>query len=117
MSVNNNQLTGSIPTIIGLLDDIVYLTLSNNKFTGVIPSELGTCFRLETMCLDGNQLSGEIPTELGKLDDMTTLKLEFNNFDGITIPPQLCSLRKDDLTHLSADCNEKVTCDCCNQCA
>lgn len=116
ISLNDNKLSGSIPTIIGFLDDITHLSLNNNDLVGSIPSEIGTCFRMISMHLEGNQLTGEIPTELGKLDQMTTLRLETNNFNGVSIPTQVCSLTGDDLTHLSADCKEKVTCDCCDEC-
>jgi Leucine-rich repeat (LRR) protein len=116
ISLNDNELSGSIATIMGRLDDITYLALNNNALVGSIPSEMGTCFRMISLHLEGNQLTGEIPTELGKLDQMTTLRLETNNFNGVTIPSQVCSLTGDDLTILSADCKEKVTCDCCDEC-
>lgn len=41
--------------------------LQNNQLTGPIPSELGQLSELETLDLSGNRFSGEIPASLGFL--------------------------------------------------
>jgi hypothetical protein len=116
--IDNNELTGPIPSLLGKLDDITHLSMSNNKLTGNIPSELGRCFRLKELLVNSNLLEGDIPTELGQLDQLEKFQLENNSIFGVTMPPQVCALRKLDLKTLVADCAEegKVSCDCCNQC-
>lgn len=39
--LQNNEITGPIPAVIGKLDKLQTLDLSNNKLTGEIPSSLG----------------------------------------------------------------------------
>lgn len=43
------------------------LLLNDNGLTGEIPSELGQLTKLSTLQLHGNELSGMVPTEVGKL--------------------------------------------------
>jgi Leucine-rich repeat (LRR) protein len=116
--IDNNDLTGPIPSLLGKLDDITHLSMSNNMLTGSIPSELGKCFRLKELLVNSNQLEGEIPPELGQLDQLQKFQLEDNSIIGVSMPPQVCALRKLDLKTLVADCAEQqmVVCECCSQC-
>jgi LRR receptor-like serine/threonine-protein kinase FLS2 len=115
IKISHNNLDGSIPTLLGKLDDITVLSFAHNALTGSIPSELGLCFRLKELFLEGNKLEGQIPPQLGELGDLQKLYLDNNNFQQGTMPAQICSLRKDYLTVLTVDCQE-VTCDCCSEC-
>ena len=64
--LSENQLTGTIPTALGGLSNLLELSLYNNQLTGQIPSELGGLINLQQLYLFENQLSGEIPAELGE---------------------------------------------------
>jgi hypothetical protein len=44
-----------------------FLGLSNNFFTGTIPTEIGYLSQLVHLALASNQFSGPIPTQIGKL--------------------------------------------------
>jgi hypothetical protein len=44
--LSNNNISGSIPTTIGLLERLNYLALEHNSLQGPIPSELGRCSKL-----------------------------------------------------------------------
>ena len=68
-----NQLTGTIPTELGLLGtSFSALELEHNQLTGQIPSELGLLPNLEYILLQGNNLTGTIPMEiLSQLDNVT----------------------------------------------
>ena len=86
-----NQLTGSIPSELGSLANLVQLQLWENQLTGTIPSQLGSLATLEVLALDDNQLTGAIPSGLGSLTNLQELHLTRNQLSG-TIPPELGSL-------------------------
>jgi hypothetical protein len=83
-----NQLTGSIPSELGNLGNLTLLNLNSNQLTGSIPTELGN---LRYLWLNNNQLTGSIPTELGNLSNLRYLWLNNNQLTG-TIPTELGNL-------------------------
>ena len=91
ISLQNNNLTGSIPSVLGSLSQLQTLYLTGNQLTGNIPGELGSLGNLLTLYLGGNQLSGAIPVELGNLSNLSELAL-FNNNLSNTIPSELGDL-------------------------
>ena len=101
--LDRNQLSGSIPSELGNLDNLGTLSLSNNQLSGSIPSELANLANLGVLWLDRNQLSGSIPSELGNLDNLGTLYLGGNQLSG-SIPSELGNLAN--LESLSLDGNE-----------
>ena len=62
--LDENELSGEIPSELGSLTNLARLYLYDNQLTGEIPSELGDLENLEDLYLAGNQLSGCIPTGL-----------------------------------------------------
>ena len=72
---DDNKLTGKIPTEIGQLVNLTYLTLADNELTGEIPTEIGKLNNLKVLNLDGNKLNGQIPTEIGKLNSLERLDI------------------------------------------
>ena len=91
LSLNNNQLTGEIPTELGSLANLQQLYLHNNRLTGEIPTELGSLANLQQLYFYNNQLTGEIPTELGSLANLLVLHLGVNQLTG-EIPTELGNL-------------------------
>ena len=89
------------------------LYVENNELTGPLPSELGLMTRLQRLTLEHNTLTGNIPTELGSLvvnGPLSTLTLANNSLSG-TIPEGLCSLGvlvKGWGVGLSFDCNDHL---------
>lgn len=66
LNLGFNQLTGTIPTELGLLDTLEYLDLSNNLLSGIVPSEISHgCPMLQVYYLQENQLTGSIPINIG----------------------------------------------------
>ena len=93
----NAGLTGSIPSEIGNLTDLVTLKLPYNNLTGSIPPEIGNLSNLQKLELQYNDLTGPLPNELWNLIELTQLRLQKNEFTG-SINSQIGNLI--DLTHL-----------------
>jgi len=62
-----NQLSGTLPTEIGLLTDLTDLYLSSNSMYGTIPTEIGQLVGLKSLWLTGNSMVGQLPSEVGRL--------------------------------------------------
>ncbi|NQZ77750.1 MAG: T9SS type A sorting domain-containing protein, partial [Ekhidna sp.] len=90
IQLGNNNLSGSIPSEIGDLSQLVTLDLNNNSISGNIPSELGTT-NLDTLILSRNNLSGPIPDELYGLTSLRRLSISQNQLSG-TISPNIANL-------------------------
>ena len=91
LSLNNNQLTGSIPSELGNLPNLQWLFLRDNRLTGMIPAKLGSLRSLIYLDIRDNQLTGTIPAELGNLTKLFDLKLHDNRLTG-EIPVELGNL-------------------------
>ncbi|PIA57182.1 hypothetical protein AQUCO_00600131v1, partial [Aquilegia coerulea] len=87
----NNSLTGTIPSSIGLLSELLLLYLSGNSLSGNIPPEIGNCSSLVDLQLYENQLEGVIPSELGMLGNLQILFLYSNKLSG-EFPPVLWTI-------------------------
>ena len=95
LDVYNNTLSGSIPSEIGLLTRLSFLSFSssfnneNDRTTGsTIPSEIGLLTLLTDLRLFDNHLLGTIPSEIGLLTLLTDLRLLDNHLLG-TIPSEI----------------------------
>ncbi len=85
--LDENNITSTIPTELGNLTELVYLSLWDNKLSGSIPKELGNLSKLKELYLGFNQLTSGIPAELFQLDELETLNLR-NNFLSGPIPSE-----------------------------
>ncbi|GLU07119.1 hypothetical protein SLE2022_240900 [Rubroshorea leprosula] len=95
-----NNLTGSLPSELGLLRGLYMLNLSHNEIFGEIPTSISSMSTLESLDLSFNSLSGEIPTTLTLLDFLTTLSLSYNNLSGkIPTGPHFDTLSRDGLAY------------------
>jgi Leucine-rich repeat (LRR) protein len=89
--MQNNQLTGSIPSSIGSLTNLEYLYLYTNQLTGSIPYSIGSLLKLTGLGLYTNQLTGSIPSSIGSLLKLEELDLDTNQLTG-SIPYSIGSL-------------------------
>jgi Leucine-rich repeat (LRR) protein len=89
--LDHNQLNGPIPSELGSLSNLRDLILGSNQFSGPIPAELGNLSNLQRLFLDQNQLNGPIPAELGNLSNLQYLILSSNQLSG-PIPSELANL-------------------------
>ena len=99
LNATSNQLSGSIPSEIGLLNTKEVLDLSfNPSMVGSIPTEIGDCTALSALNLEGIGLSGSLPSEIGLLSNLAILGLANNDFSG-TVPFEL-----EELVNLGTRC-------------
>ena len=91
VNLSGNQLSGSLPASLGMLDKVTNLYLYNNQFSGSIPTQLGSISSLTQLWLFGNQLSGSIPTEIGDLSRLAGFYIHSNRLTG-SIPAEVASL-------------------------
>jgi Leucine-rich repeat (LRR) protein len=82
IDVSGNRLEGDIPESIGLLKEVIVLSMSNNAFTGHIPPSLSNLSNLQSLDLSQNRLSGSIPGELGKLTFLEWMNFSHNRLEG-----------------------------------
>ena len=92
IDLDENNLTGFIPSQLGNLQKLEWLKLDGNSITGSIPLELGNLQNLERLWLHSNSLIGSIPVELGSLQNLQRLYLSANNLTG-SIPIELTNLQ------------------------
>jgi len=119
------QLSGTLPTSIGLLTNLQSLRLYSNSLTGTISTELGLAVDLEYLNLAENDLSGTIPSELGRLTSVSDEPLlstwpdGFFNFDGNprltgSVPAEVCALQRirGPQFVIRIDCTIQCSCNC-----
>ena len=88
-------LTGSLPTEIGLLTELVTFNIGNNtnvqfaipllpanNVGGSIPTQIGNCTKLKNLTMNGNSLNNIIPATLFTLTDIEVINLSSNNLTG-----------------------------------
>lgn len=91
LTLDEQNLTGSIPPSIGNMQNLTHLNFYKNNLTGPIPPELGNLPNLLHLELNSNQFTGTIPVELANLPVIRRIALNNNQLTG-TIPPELGNL-------------------------
>eukprot|EP00903_Cladosiphon_okamuranus_P019522 g17953.t1 len=80
--LNNNKLSGHIPSTLGRLVNLTQLDLAYNNLSGTIPSELSTAHLLEVLSLANNALSGSIPKSFSTLTKLKLFNASNNKVQG-----------------------------------
>uniref|UniRef100_A0A7R9ZQM0 Leucine-rich repeat-containing N-terminal plant-type domain-containing protein n=1 Tax=Craspedostauros australis TaxID=1486917 RepID=A0A7R9ZQM0_9STRA len=70
-----NDMSGPLPSELGLLEDLHSIYMSGNYISGELPAELGNLSNLHKLNLARNQLQGPIPASFGKLGKLSELLL------------------------------------------
>ena len=103
LRLDENNLTGFIPTEIGSLSELRRLSLIGNMLTGSIPREFGQLRNVEELSLSHNQLIGAIPPEIGKMSALLFFSAGDNQLRG-EIPDEILQLSL--LEHLNLSNNQ-----------
>lgn len=71
-------LTGTLPSELGRLTNLVELSFASNRFEGRLPTALGYLSALTTMDLSNNHLSSRIPQTMANYTAITRMSLQGN---------------------------------------
>ena len=80
--LQDNNITGDIPTSLFESGSYDRIDLGRNQLTGPIPSEIGNNTSLTFLGLAGNKLSGSIPQEIGELNILSEFYVDQNYLSG-----------------------------------
>ncbi|KAJ0442706.1 putative protein kinase RLK-Pelle-LRR-VIII-1 family [Helianthus annuus] len=83
--VNNNQLSGTIPSTIGTVKTLEVVRLDSNSLSGTVPQNLSDLKSVTELYLSNNKLSGPVPNLLG-MSSLFYLDMSNNSFDKSDIP-------------------------------
>jgi Leucine-rich repeat (LRR) protein len=89
--LQNNQIAGPLPSEIFTLIYLRELYLDVNPLNIPIPTEIANLSALENLGLGGTGLTGQIPAVLGSMANLRRLELEGNSLTG-PLPPELANL-------------------------
>ncbi|KAK1386295.1 putative leucine-rich repeat receptor-like protein kinase [Heracleum sosnowskyi] len=82
----SNQLTGSIPSTLGLVSTLEVVRLDRNSLSGPIPSSISKLTTVNELHLCNNRLTGPLP-DLSEMSYLTYLDLSNNSFTASDVPP------------------------------
>jgi hypothetical protein len=98
LHLHRGEVSGSLPTEIGMLTLLTGIVVLENNMEGTLPTEIGGLTQMfDSFELRGNRFSGEIPYEFGFLTGLTGSFILNQEVDdeatlGGTIPPELSEL-------------------------
>ncbi|CAJ2646903.1 unnamed protein product [Trifolium pratense] len=88
LQISTNNLTGRIPSFIGNLSSLTYLSMAINHLEGNIPQEMCSLKNLTFMQLGENRLNVTFPSCLYNMSSLTTIAVALNDFNG-PLPPNM----------------------------
>ncbi|RWR97565.1 Non-specific serine/threonine protein kinase [Cinnamomum micranthum f. kanehirae] len=98
--IHRNNISGSIPQVIGNSNNLIDLGMSYKLLSSSIPSTLGNLTKLVTFLrnlinlkVSSNLLTSSIPPTIGNLTKLTNLYIHRNNISG-SIPQEMGNLNK-----------------------
>ncbi|GAB4847413.1 hypothetical protein Ancab_039819 [Ancistrocladus abbreviatus] len=83
--LDNNKLTGGIPSTLGLVRSLEVVRFDRNLLTGVAPSNLNNLTNLITLLLSNNKLTGSIPNLTG-MSSLSYVDMSNNTFNTSVVP-------------------------------
>ncbi|XP_076898074.1 leucine-rich repeat receptor protein kinase HPCA1-like [Bidens hawaiensis] len=89
--LENNNLTGTIPSTLGLVTSLTVVRLDKNLLRGSVPSNINNLTNTTEMFLSNNRLTGPIP-DLTGMSVLNYIDLSDNSFDPYDVPSWLSTL-------------------------
>ncbi|KAI7986447.1 putative LRR receptor-like serine/threonine-protein kinase [Camellia lanceoleosa] len=83
MEANSCGIRSNIPSEIGNITNLAFLTLQQNGLIGFIPSTIKALGKLQILDLSNNRLQGSIPDDICQLKNMGDLRLNQNELSGL----------------------------------
>ncbi|PIA29330.1 hypothetical protein AQUCO_06100091v1 [Aquilegia coerulea] len=80
--LGGNQISGTIPSDVVNLDNLMILALEVNLMSGIIPESIGNFQKLQILSLQGNKFSGPIPSSVGNISQLYYLDVSDNELEG-----------------------------------
>lgn len=101
LDLSNNELDGSIPSAFNgqHFERLKLLFLQENKLSGEIPSSLTSMGSLHDIDLSYNRLTGTVPASINELSNARIIKMDHNVLEGRI--PDLSNLQRLQLLHLN----------------
>ena len=114
----SNRVASIDPTLFADMKHLVLLELDNNVLTGEVPSEIGNLSSLTYLFLNNNMLTGTVPTEVQSLPQLDIFLVDRTDLQGdLNV---MCTGNGQHIPEIAgADCfgdNPKIECSCCNIC-
>jgi len=95
MSLYSNKITGALPSRLQYLTDLSYLSLEDNELEGIISEWIGNIANLTYLALGGNSFTGTLPDTLYNLQYLEQVAFENNNLYGsIAVFNEIPSIRR-----------------------
>ncbi|KZV18426.1 putative LRR receptor-like serine/threonine-protein kinase-like [Dorcoceras hygrometricum] len=91
LSLPGCGLLGSIPSAVGMIENLRYLNLSSNSINGSIPDSLFRASELRVLDVSNNMITGEFLELVGELKNLEVLNLYDNALAG-SLPRNLIAL-------------------------
>ncbi|CAB9525719.1 Leucine Rich Repeat [Seminavis robusta] len=85
------EVTGRIPTEVGLLTKLTRLLLSGTNIVGSFPTELGLLQSLDSLQISDTHLSGRMPSQIGLVSNLSELTLQRLDLTG-SVPGEVYQL-------------------------
>jgi len=82
IQLENNNVQGTLPSEIGVLEQLQHLKLGQNNISGAIASELNSLKNLQELNLTKNGFAGDIPRSMGDLQNLTLLDVSHKKLAG-----------------------------------
>ncbi|KAK9669757.1 hypothetical protein RND81_13G152600 [Saponaria officinalis] len=88
---DNNNLTGSIPSTLGLVQTLEAVRFDRNSLSGPLPDNLNLLTHINELVLSNNAFTGLVP-DLTGLDSLNYVDMSNNNFAATDVPQWLTTL-------------------------
>ncbi|PKI74947.1 probable leucine-rich repeat receptor-like protein kinase At5g49770 [Punica granatum] len=89
---DNNQLTGSLPSTLGLVQPLEVVRFDRNSLSGPLPQNLNNLTKVQELLLSKNKFTGPLPNLTG-LNSLSYLDMSNNSFDALDFPDWITTLQ------------------------